>query len=84
MLNNNINTVDIGHSWTKRQPKAICQYVFSMWYDLTPSCMWHTCDVTTKFCRDLMSVREIMLCIPFKTRNTTILFCVFNLQTHEV
>ena len=48
---NNITVVEIGHSWTTRQPKAICQYVISMQYDLTPSCMKATRDVTAKFCR---------------------------------
>ena len=50
-LYNNIHIVEIGHFRTKRQPREICHYVISMQYDLTPSCMWTTRDVTAKICR---------------------------------
>ena len=46
-----MTVVEIGHPWTKRQSKAVCQYVISMRYDLTPSCMKATRDVTAKFSR---------------------------------
>ena len=46
-----MTVLEIGHPWTKRQSKAVCQYVISMRYDLTPSCMKATRDVTAKFSR---------------------------------